>query len=1852
MLRLRGFVSTQDKVRQGQALLLLDVGERPRTSRAMNRSMADKLITRPPPSQPPRPAPPSNPQSTQVKTVDVHPTQPWVAFADESSCVRVWDWATQQPVHDVQLGGADEEGALEAAVARASERGAAADGGATIAANPSAAALAPSRVPSGKVRQVRFLDADVAYWQAAVTHYVAFGTAGGAPPRAAALAHRAFGAAGASRLLAVVCENKVLLHDLASRRGYDIPRAALDGKAPTCVAFLLRGGAHSPGGGGECGGAPARVRVAAAAAAAAARSAEGVGGGAGSNPPQQQPKQQQQQRQQQQQQQQQQPQPPPTATASPEDAARAALPDALMPSPVLAIGCADGSVRLVHLATLRPVGRLLPAQTKGSGSSGSPVTALAAHADPRTGGDLLFGGDAAGAVHCWDPWAGHPTANTARLGADREVGARLAVPAHDKPVAALLITPGPEDPSGGPCRPRLFTAGLDHRLAAYDASSMREVARVRLDKGSPATSLSYSHRYFGLSGAQGVLATSNGSRVLAVSAAQPGGKPPRVCCDVVGMVPAGKKAAPKAYVIAACPLRPELAALGTNSGLAFLAFGNKAVPLPVGGAPLRSLSEAFEPARPAAAGGGGGIAGALAQQHEFRERQRRARLLAEQQERQRRQEAGGGGAGGGGGGVGGLAAVAEAAAADAAPPLPPPLPPHMSFAAHFGDGLWLLHCRAEDAASAEEQRAARDAFVGGGGGAAPGGGGDLLLLGGQGQGGGDDDPPSQQQTKRQSRRPPSIPDGDSADAACPARVVERELVADCPGQSGRAVVAVSASGRFVSACWPATRTYAVFARASTVAPPAADAAPLGAWAQVDGGRGVDLAWHSSRDLYAVLDEPAPLPAAGAPFRLGGSGAGGGGGGAFGGVGAARRAAAEAAQRAAAEAAAAAAAAETAVRVLSLEPLASPASAGGRVGAGAAGPSSYVGAARELCARLPVASPTTEGGGGDVPRALHGGPVLGVAYHRRSPEGSEFAGEGPSPAAVAAAAAEASAAAAIAAGPTGASAFSGGGGGVAAGATGASHHPPGTPTAAAAAAAAAVAVAEPPSAAAALPVLQFFDWDALRPCGPELPEPTLVAWDPSLQHVALCYPRVVQVLRASPVVEPLGAVPVAGAASAAWAARQLYLATPTQVVLAFVVAPDPPPAPGALMSLEDDDDDGGGGGGGGGASAAASMRPQAALPFFALADERGTTATSDLCTAASGPDSALPGPCARPPGLLHLIGPRAGRLWLVSALGQPLALPLAHHPHPGLRARLLAAQGDACGAARLAARELHPAQHDALAAFMQLVGRAAGAHAALAGLPGLTVACEADLCLATGQLRRALACAAALAQGCGDRLHLSASRRFARRMSPEAAAAARAMGGLTALDAAAAAGRPLGEVRAAAAAAGGPGAALEGAAGAFKGEEEDEAPRWMLDAYANPREDDTTEESEEEEEDGDDDDETDGSSGSGSGSGEEEEQDTRRRRGGGDGSSDGDDRPSDAKEAEEAAGAGTKKREEKKKKKSAEALAARRAVRRSRVAVDWDAPLRAGWRFPAAAAAAASGKKKKKKDDGDSDADADADAAPAPIVDLRAAAAAEAAALRRDRRRAARAAAKQKEDRAAPPPPRPAPASVTTALAPLPAALPLALRVVEAALAQGVLDAAEGGVRLLLRHRGALTAGQRTRLAARAAELGAAGGEGAREAVEALAGGDSEEEQEEEDGGGGGGGDDEEGGGGEAGGDGNAAGVVSGGGYPAQAAALLAAALTGDPERLQAALRRAGATSLAALQARTFRLPCARAAERRWNGALRASSRATSRRQQRNGRAAGAAAAAGAGASSSGGGGGGEDRGDGDANYAFFQAQPA
>lgn len=139
---------------------------------------------------------------------------------------------------------------------------------------------------------------------------------------------------------------------------------------------------------------------------------------------------------------------------------------------------------------------------------------------------------------------------------------------------------------------------------------------------------------------------------------------------------------------------------------------------------------------------------------------------------------------------------------------------------------------------------------------------------------------------------------------------------------------------------------------------------------------------------------------------------------------------------------------------------------------------------------------------------------------------------------------------------------------------------------------------------------------------------------------------------------VAALPVGGAESLEWAARQLFISTPTHILCALL-APAPPPLPDSA------------------AAAAAGAPPS----YSAAAPARLITLAGPgvpVAAAAMGAvvhEGLAPPPMMRPAGPLALLGPRDGCLWAVGLLGQPLAMSLAH---PGLRCCSLVAAGDLHG----------------------------------------------------------------------------------------------------------------------------------------------------------------------------------------------------------------------------------------------------------------------------------------------------------------------------------------------------------------------------------------------------------------------------------------------------------------------------------------------------------------------------------------------------------------------------------------------
>ncbi|KAK9819592.1 hypothetical protein WJX72_000101 [[Myrmecia] bisecta] len=174
------------------------------------------------------------PTAQKIKVIEFHPVQPWVVMADVEGTVTVWDWSTQQVVHEMQLAIADESLLQDAMLQRLAEKDPAYYGP-----QLSAGMQGTKSAASGAVRDLHFLDTETCFWQIALQHQLQYNAAsGGGIPHLG----RVRGLKG-HRWLVIACETKILMFDLVSNVNREVPRTLLDGKAPTRTAFLF---AHSP----------------------------------------------------------------------------------------------------------------------------------------------------------------------------------------------------------------------------------------------------------------------------------------------------------------------------------------------------------------------------------------------------------------------------------------------------------------------------------------------------------------------------------------------------------------------------------------------------------------------------------------------------------------------------------------------------------------------------------------------------------------------------------------------------------------------------------------------------------------------------------------------------------------------------------------------------------------------------------------------------------------------------------------------------------------------------------------------------------------------------------------------------------------------------------------------------------------------------------------------------------------------------------------------------------------------------------------------------------------------------------------------------------------------------------------------------------------------------------------------------------------------------------------------------------------------------------------------------------------------------------------------------------------------
>ncbi|XP_033148862.1 uncharacterized protein LOC103874342 isoform X2 [Brassica rapa] len=163
----------------------------------------------------------------KIVKIQVHPTHPWIVTADDTDHVSVWNWEHRQVIYELKAGGVDERRLVGAKLEKLAE------GDSDYKGKPTEA------IRGGSVKQVKFYDDDVRYWQlwrnrsaaaespSAVNHL----TSGFTSP-APSTKGRHF--------LVICCENKAIFLDLVTMRGRDVPKSELDNRSLLCMEFLTR----------------------------------------------------------------------------------------------------------------------------------------------------------------------------------------------------------------------------------------------------------------------------------------------------------------------------------------------------------------------------------------------------------------------------------------------------------------------------------------------------------------------------------------------------------------------------------------------------------------------------------------------------------------------------------------------------------------------------------------------------------------------------------------------------------------------------------------------------------------------------------------------------------------------------------------------------------------------------------------------------------------------------------------------------------------------------------------------------------------------------------------------------------------------------------------------------------------------------------------------------------------------------------------------------------------------------------------------------------------------------------------------------------------------------------------------------------------------------------------------------------------------------------------------------------------------------------------------------------------------------------------------------------------------------
>eukprot|EP01025_Chloroclados_australasicus_P016267 TRINITY_DN1808_c0_g3_i1.p1 TRINITY_DN1808_c0_g3~~TRINITY_DN1808_c0_g3_i1.p1 ORF type:complete len:580 (-),score=55.57 TRINITY_DN1808_c0_g3_i1:600-2339(-) len=238
-------------------------------------------------------------------------------------------------------------------------------------------------------------------------------------------------------------------------------------------------------------------------------------------------------------------------------------------------------------------------------------------------------------------------------------------------------------------------------------------------------------------------------------------------------------------------------------------------------------------------------------------------------------------------------------------------------------------------------------------------------------------------------------------------------------------------------------------------------------------------------------------------------------------------------------------------------------------------------------------------------------------------------------------------------------------------------------------------------------MQFYSWTKQEAVGQPLQKANWIRWNEQRELCVLGYNESIVLCSIQPSFKVLQSFPIMESLEGMWIRGSQLVVVTQENIFSLIVMPQ-------------------------------KKQPLVEVTEIASFSGAGTTA---LNTKTLNPED-VPLIQVRPPGLLNIIGVSPEIIWVADVFGRTIPISLLH---PSLQTKALVAEGDFYQACESAQATIPPHLHNNFASYIIHAGPEAAREALK--LNGLTIGMEFDLCIASKNLSRALACFRALITSC-------------------------------------------------------------------------------------------------------------------------------------------------------------------------------------------------------------------------------------------------------------------------------------------------------------------------------------------------------------------------------------------------------------------------------------------------------------------------------------------------------------------------